>query len=216
MSTDQASVASMEKLGEGGEIKRGKKTEGSFAAPESKNVCADVETSDHSNRKVFICVDPSPRSRQMIQVFSRQMMLPNDRITFVHAVFFEKMSTRTPYNLSEEAKSSIKIWNDECKKKVTNEIEKLFMSLADEIKAIDEAVFKRAQYRIFFSQTGVSNKKILLEKIAMCQPDLVVVGSRGMGAAGRMFLGSTSDFLVHNVPCSIAIIKCCDNVTETK
>lgn len=42
--------------------------------------------------------------------------------------------------------------------------------------------------------------------------DLVVVGSRGMGAAKRAMsaffgLGSVSDYVVHNVPCPAMIYK---------
>jgi len=39
------------------------------------------------------------------------------------------------------------------------------------------------------------------------KPDLVVCGSRGMGAMGRAFLGSTSDYLMHNAKCSTMIVK---------
>jgi len=38
-------------------------------------------------------------------------------------------------------------------------------------------------------------------------PDLVVVGSRGLSATGRFFLGSVSDGILHHVHCSVLIVR---------
>lgn len=37
--------------------------------------------------------------------------------------------------------------------------------------------------------------------------DCVVVGSRGMGALKRMVLGSVSDFVTHNCPCPVLVVR---------
>lgn len=37
--------------------------------------------------------------------------------------------------------------------------------------------------------------------------DLIVIGSRGLGAVARFFLGSVSDHVVHNACCPVMIIK---------
>lgn len=37
--------------------------------------------------------------------------------------------------------------------------------------------------------------------------DLLVVGSRGLGALKRTFVGSTSDYCVHHVHCPIIVVK---------
>jgi len=37
--------------------------------------------------------------------------------------------------------------------------------------------------------------------------DLVVVGSRGLGAPGRFFLGSVSDGILHHARCSVLVVK---------
>mmetsp|Transcript_11914 Transcript_11914/g.14155 ORF Transcript_11914/g.14155 Transcript_11914/m.14155 type:complete len:114 (-) Transcript_11914:32-373(-) len=50
-------------------------------------------------------------------------------------------------------------------------------------------------------------------KIALCeysnevQPDVIVCGSRGLGYMGRTFLGSVSDYLVHNAKCTVMVVK---------
>ncbi|HXQ79285.1 MAG: universal stress protein [Thermoplasmata archaeon] len=39
------------------------------------------------------------------------------------------------------------------------------------------------------------------------RPDLIVVGSRGLSAAGRFLLGSVSDGILHHVHCSVLVVK---------
>jgi len=39
------------------------------------------------------------------------------------------------------------------------------------------------------------------------RPDLIVVGSRGLSTAGRFFLGSVSDGILHHVHCSVLVVK---------
>jgi nucleotide-binding universal stress UspA family protein len=38
-------------------------------------------------------------------------------------------------------------------------------------------------------------------------PDLFVVGSRGLSAGRRLFLGSVSDALVHHAPCPVLVVR---------
>jgi nucleotide-binding universal stress UspA family protein len=47
----------------------------------------------------------------------------------------------------------------------------------------------------------------ILKAIDAEQIDLVVVGARGMGATGRLLLGSTSEHLLMHAPCSILIVR---------
>lgn len=39
------------------------------------------------------------------------------------------------------------------------------------------------------------------------QPDLIVVGSRGLSATGRFLLGSVSDGILHHVHCSVLVVR---------
>mmetsp|Transcript_25436 Transcript_25436/g.35457 ORF Transcript_25436/g.35457 Transcript_25436/m.35457 type:complete len:211 (-) Transcript_25436:87-719(-) len=45
------------------------------------------------------------------------------------------------------------------------------------------------------------------EKSNVVPPDFIVCGTRGLGAMGRAFAGSVSDFLAHNAPCSVVVVK---------
>ena len=39
------------------------------------------------------------------------------------------------------------------------------------------------------------------------QPDLIVVGSRGLSTAGRFLLGSVSDGILHHTHCSVLVVR---------
>lgn len=65
-------------------------------------------------------------------------------------------------------------------------------------------------------QRGVTSKQIIKEgnvskeiiKVAKSEKcNLIVVGSKGLGATARFFLGSTSTKLAADAPCSVLIVK---------
>jgi nucleotide-binding universal stress UspA family protein len=50
-------------------------------------------------------------------------------------------------------------------------------------------------------------KRSLLDAIKEWRADLVVVGSHGKGAIGRLFLGSVSHALVTHAPCDVEVVR---------
>lgn len=50
-------------------------------------------------------------------------------------------------------------------------------------------------------------KSALLDAIREWGPDLVLVGSHGKGALGRLFLGSVSHALVTHAPCNVEVVR---------
>ena len=52
---------------------------------------------------------------------------------------------------------------------------------------------------------NISNEIIKLAKNKKC--NLIIVGNKGLGATARFFLGSISNKLANNSPCSILIVK---------
>ena len=58
---------------------------------------------------------------------------------------------------------------------------------------------------IIMKEGNIANEIIKLAKNKKC--NLIILGSKGMGATTRFFLGSVSSKLANNSPCSILIIK---------
>jgi nucleotide-binding universal stress UspA family protein len=47
----------------------------------------------------------------------------------------------------------------------------------------------------------------IMEFLDEQSPDLLVVGSRGLGAIKRLLLGTVSDYLIHHAPCSVLVVR---------
>jgi len=59
--------------------------------------------------------------------------------------------------------------------------------------------------KIVMKEGNVANEIVKLAKKEQC--NLIVVGSKGLGTTARFFLGSVSNKLANNSPCSILIVK---------
>mmetsp|Transcript_33836 Transcript_33836/g.47200 ORF Transcript_33836/g.47200 Transcript_33836/m.47200 type:complete len:170 (+) Transcript_33836:333-842(+) len=67
--------------------------------------------------------------------------------------------------------------------------------------------YKPDELKLLCSIPVVSSKVSILNYTEDAKPDVLVCGSRGLGAMGRAFLGSTSDYLMHNCKCTIIVVK---------
>ncbi len=59
--------------------------------------------------------------------------------------------------------------------------------------------------KIIIKEGNIANEIIKLAKNEKC--NLIIVDSKGLGSTTRFFLGSVSNKLANNSPCSILIIK---------
>lgn len=77
-----------------------------------------------------------------------------------------------------------------------------------------QAVVARAAERLRESKLAVAvevlpghAREVILHEAAAWQPDLLVVGSHGYNGWQRFWLGSVSQALVANAPCSVEIVR---------
>ena len=52
-----------------------------------------------------------------------------------------------------------------------------------------------------------SPEQVIVEEAEGWKADLIVIGSRGLGAWNRLLLGSVSDSVVHHAKCSVEIVR---------
>lgn len=55
-------------------------------------------------------------------------------------------------------------------------------------------------------KSGASDQ-VIIETAQEWNADLIVVGSHGRGFWGRVMVGSVTDSLVHNAPCSVLVVR---------
>ena len=86
-------------------------------------------------------------------------------------------------------------------------LEKILLGQAQKI--MQKSKFKAAQQGILFSErvTYGDDGKRIVEVAAKQNFDLIVIGSRGMGAAKELFLGSTSNYVLHKSKKPVLIVK---------
>lgn len=73
------------------------------------------------------------------------------------------------------------------------------------IKAKKTTTRQGMDSKIIMKEGNITNEIVKLAKKEQC--NLIIVGSKGLGATLRFFLGSVSNKLANNSPCSILIVK---------
>jgi nucleotide-binding universal stress UspA family protein len=88
-------------------------------------------------------------------------------------------------------------------------IEKEMREDAGEIIRLTENVLKQGNSGIRVEKEILvgSAKKIIVKEAEKWGADLIIVGSHGRGFWGRALVGSVSDAVVHNAPCSVLVVK---------
>jgi len=73
------------------------------------------------------------------------------------------------------------------------------------VKGKKTALKQGIDSKIVIKEGNIANEIIKLAKKEQC--NLIIVGNQGLGATARFLLGSVSNKLANNSPCSILIVK---------
>lgn len=73
------------------------------------------------------------------------------------------------------------------------------------VKGKETAKTKGMDVTTIMKEGNITNEIVKLAKNKKC--NLIIVGSKGLGATARFFLGSISNKLANNSPCSVLIVK---------
>jgi len=85
------------------------------------------------------------------------------------------------------------------------EYEEKAAALAQSAKALLNSIFP--QWHVNIEAAIGSPANIIIWKAEEWNPDLIVVGSHGRTALGRLFFGSVSQKVLHTAPCSVRIAR---------
>ena len=73
------------------------------------------------------------------------------------------------------------------------------------VKGRETAKDKGLDVTTIMKEGNITNEIVKLAKIKNC--NMIIVGSKGLGATARFFLGSISNKLANSSPCSVLIVK---------
>merc|ERR1711973_291962 len=144
------------------------------------------------SRKILIPVDGSENAEKAFEWFLKSCWhRETDTIIFFHLY-------RNPSLPVFSLKEGIKI--------PTEEWQKELMSVRETVEKLKDTYVARAQglkmHYEFLDEAGENPGPKIIEKAVEKKASLIVMGSRGLNALRRTFLGSVSDYVLHhsNIP----------------
>jgi nucleotide-binding universal stress UspA family protein len=146
-------------------------------------------------RTIMIAVDESEHSRTAFEWFFKNVFRPNDFIVLTHV-------EEPPNFPSFSLKDGLALPVDEWRKRIEEQITKI-NKLQGDYEA--DLIGKRVHYKI----TGEHNRNIgdaIVREAEKEGANLIVVGTRGLGAVRRTLLGSVSDYVVRHS--TVPVIVC--------
>jgi len=153
--------------------------------------------------KVLVAYDGSPHASAAINNLQQAGLPPDSEILVVSIANRGWPPASHPKESEGQFDSP---WNATMK-----EAEAFAESAAEQIRKL------AAGWKVISEPLWGDPAKVLLKTIDHWKPDLLVVGSHGRSAAGRLLLGSVSLELVHHAPCSVRVTRLSEeNGTDTR
>ena len=148
-------------------------------------------------RNVLFPIDASENCERAFKWYESNLRKPNDLVFFVHVI--EPIYTTPAIGLAME---SPPLMVDDMTRVMEESIsagKKLgqkYMQMAKEAKLECKA----------FLHVDTKPGAAIVKSATDHKADIIVIGSRGLGPIKRTFLGSVSDYIVHNASIPVAIV----------
>jgi nucleotide-binding universal stress UspA family protein len=139
-------------------------------------------------RSVLVADDMLEGSQPALEEAVSLAKMANAKLTLVSVISVVSPGFGIPVPIGESFAALL----DEAKKRLEAQKARL---LAEGVREVET---------VFLEGDPVDQVVLYAEKH---RPDLIVVGSRGLSTAGRFFLGSVSDGILHHVHCSVLVVK---------
>lgn len=146
-------------------------------------------------RRVIIPVDGSQHSLRAIAWYKENIYRSDDAVILFYAtegVSLPSVSLKTPMQVPLNEWESI--------------VQAHQAKMAEVEKTATDACTQEGIEHTFETGTNPRPGEAIVEAIQRFNIDLVVMGSRGLGAFRRTFLGSVSDFVLHHCGKPVSII----------
>ena len=144
-----------------------------------------------TNYGILVAVDGSAESDAAVRWASYEAAMRDERVTLMHVV--PPVLVSWPVG---PLQANITEWQEDNARHVIEQAQKTFHASLDKSESEPPAVHIEVRYAgVVTTLVNASDKAQML-----------VVGSRGMGALGRLVLGSVSSGLIHHAHCPVAVV----------
>lgn len=145
--------------------------------------------------KILLAIDGSADSAAAVEEVAQRPWPRQSEIKVITAAEMPLMVGMEPWVPSQE-------YFDQVEKAVREAAQAVIDAALEKLKTIEDKTLKISSETI-----QGSPREAIVEESERWGADLIVMGSRGLGAFNRLLLGSVSSAVVHHAKCSVEIIR---------
>lgn len=146
--------------------------------------------------KILVAIDPSPYAREAIRFVKSVVWPQNTEIFLMHVI---EMKHAAPFSPSDGPSSWDKVIY-QARGKLVTEARHFLEQTKQDMHAQKSLIIKSVV------EEGLPGAEIL-QAAQDYQVDLVILGTRGLSNIKRFLLGSTSEWVMRDAPCSVLLVR---------
>lgn len=145
--------------------------------------------------KILLAVDGSAYSDAAVEEIVKRPWPPGSEVMVITAVEMPIMVGIEPWAASPD-------YFEQIEKAIRGVAEDVIKRATSKLNTIDDKTLKISSVII-----QGSPRQAIVDEAENWHADLIVMGSRGLGAWNRVLLGSVSSAVVHHARCSVEIVR---------
>ena len=145
--------------------------------------------------KILLAVDGSACSDAAVEALARRPWPPESEVKVITAAEIPMPVGMEPWVISPD-------YFEEMDKSVRKAAQVVLDSALAKLKTIEDKTLKISSEII-----QGPPRQVIVDEAQDWGADLIVMGSRGLGAWDRLLLGSVSNAVVHHAKCSVEIVR---------
>jgi nucleotide-binding universal stress UspA family protein len=145
--------------------------------------------------KILLAVDGSADSAAAVEEVAKRPWPPQSELKVITAAETQLIAGMEPWVPSQE-------YFDQVDRAFREAAQAIIDAALEKLKLIKDKTLKISSETI-----QGSSREAIVDEAERWGADLIVMGSRGLGAFGRLLLGSVSSAVVHHAKCSVEIVR---------